>query len=218
MSNALKKINAYVKVLKKKHPGSKHSTLQKKAGAAYRAGSIPKARKKVARKAKPAKRKVSKVGARYKVYHEVKKVGRRKKRAATKRKAVKHTDKRARVRVVHKTVTRTRRVGGMGKSIMPLVAVAGLGLVAYMLLKPKTTTTAPPLATTGNPTRDAAAQNLVAYATAANLGITAIANLINSLNSMSDAAVVQAAAQPEYSINTLAAVPTGGPSIHLGTY
>ena len=216
MSNALKKVNDYIKVLKKRHPGAKHSTLQKQAGKAYRAGTIPKARKKAA--AKPRKRKVSKVGARYKVYHEVKKVGKaRKKRAARKRAAPKRTKSRARVRVVHRTVTRTRRVGGMGKSIMPLVAVAGLGLVAYMLLKPKTSgATAPPLILTGNATRDNSAQNILAYAQAASLGASAIASLINSLNSMSDAAVVQAAAQPDLSINTLLAVPTGGPSINLG--
>jgi hypothetical protein len=37
---ALRKINAEVKRLKKKHPNSKHSTLQKQAGKAYRAGKL----------------------------------------------------------------------------------------------------------------------------------------------------------------------------------
>lgn len=218
MSNALKKVNAYVKVLKKRHPGAKHSTLQKQAGKAYREGTIPKARKKPAKRKtrRKAARKVSKVGAHYKVYHEVKKVGKRRKRA-THRKRAKTTRKKARVRVVHKTVTRTRRVGGMGKSVAPLLALAAVGIGAYLLLKPKTTTsTAPALVLTGNPTRDSSAQSLLQYAQAASLGATAIATLINSLNNMNDAAVVQAAQQPSYSINTLLAVPTGGPSINLG--
>jgi hypothetical protein len=215
---ALAKIRKRTKQLQKKHPGKKYATLRTQAKNEYNAGTIPKARKKPAKsksKRKPAKQKVSKVGSHYKVYHEVKKVGKRKKRATRKRAAPKRTKSRARVRVVHRTVTRTRRVGGMGKSIMPLLAVAALGVGAYLLLKPKTTA-APPLVPTGNTTRDTSAQNILAYAQAAGLGIAAITNLINSLNNMSDAAVVQAAARPDLSINTLAAVPTGGPSINLG--
>ncbi len=40
MSNALAKINARVKVLAKKHPKSKRTTLQKQAGREYRAGKL----------------------------------------------------------------------------------------------------------------------------------------------------------------------------------
>jgi hypothetical protein len=40
MSSALQKINARVKVLKKKHPNSKHTTLQKQAGKEYKAGKL----------------------------------------------------------------------------------------------------------------------------------------------------------------------------------
>jgi hypothetical protein len=43
---ALRKINAEVKRLKKKHPGTRHVTLQKQAGKAYRAGKLGGVKKK----------------------------------------------------------------------------------------------------------------------------------------------------------------------------
>lgn len=46
MSNALAKINARVKVLAKKHPKSKRTTLQKQAGREYRAGKLGRVKKK----------------------------------------------------------------------------------------------------------------------------------------------------------------------------
>ncbi len=46
MSAALKKINARVKQLQKKHPKSKRVTLQKQAGKEYRAGKLKPHRKK----------------------------------------------------------------------------------------------------------------------------------------------------------------------------
>jgi hypothetical protein len=39
-ANALKKINAEIKKLKKKHPNSSHRALQKQASAKYRAGKL----------------------------------------------------------------------------------------------------------------------------------------------------------------------------------
>jgi len=222
MSAALKKINARVKQLQKKHPGAKRVTLQKQAGKEYRAGKLKVHRKKAKPAPKRKARRASGVGSKYKVYHEVKKVGkvRRKRKAKRRSKAKVKTVTRVRTRTVYK---RSRSVGRSGmSSIMPIIAVAGLGLIAYMLLKPKTQVTVPgvqtPLVLTGNPTRDTSAQNVLAYAQAAGIGLTGIAALIKSLNSMSDSAVVDVAqqAQSGTSINTLLALPTGGPSINLG--
>lgn len=221
MSAALKKINARVKQLQKKHPKSKRVTLQKQAGREYKAGKLKTHRKKAKPAPKRRARKASGVGSKYKVYHEVKKVGKaRKKRTARRSKPKVRTVTRVRTRTVYK---RRASVGRSGmSSIMPVVAIAGLGLIAYMLLKPKTQVTVPgvstPLVLTGNPTRDNSAQNVLAYAQAAGIGLSAITALINSLNSMSDSAVVDVAqqAQSGTSINTLLALPTGGPSINLG--
>lgn len=215
---ALTKIRVRTKQLQKKHPGKKYRTLQKQAASEYKAGKIPKARKKpVKRKAVKRKATRRKVGSKYKVYHEVKKVGTvKRKRARAKRRAAPKARK-ARTRTVRKTVYKTRRVGSTGMSkLMPVLAIGALAVGAYLLLRPKTTTTVPPLVTTGNVSRDNSAQNLLAYATAAGMGISAITQLINALNNSSDSTVVQAAASPEYGINTLLALPTGGPSIHLG--
>jgi hypothetical protein len=54
-ATALKKINARVKALAKKYPGKKRVTLQKQAGAEYRAGKlggVKKSRKKTVRRIK----------------------------------------------------------------------------------------------------------------------------------------------------------------------
>jgi hypothetical protein len=50
MSTALKKINARVKELKKKHPGSSHHTLQKQAGKEYKAGKLGRTKKHATKK------------------------------------------------------------------------------------------------------------------------------------------------------------------------
>jgi hypothetical protein len=78
---------------------------------------------------------------------------------------------------------------------MPVVLIGGLGLLAYALLR-KPTQPAPALppsglATTGNQYRDATAQRILAYATAAGLAADAIAKLIQSLNHASDTEVNQ---------------------------
>ena len=64
----LKKMHTIAKAYKKKHPNAKYSTALKEAGKKIRGGKVSghKAGKKSARK---------RVGAHYKVYHEVRKVG-----------------------------------------------------------------------------------------------------------------------------------------------
>ena len=222
MNTALKKINARVKVLQKKHPGKKRVTLQKQAGKEYRAGKLKPHRKKTATvKKKKRRAKPRSLGTKYKVSHRVKKVGKTKRKRTRKAAPKVWTVTRRRTRVV----VRRRRVGGMGKgTLMTVVAVAAVVGIGYLLLKKSTppTVTVPgvnaSLNLTGNAVRDTAAQNLLAYAQAANLGASALASLINSINSMGDATVVssQEQVQSGMNINTLLALPTGGPSINLG--
>jgi hypothetical protein len=222
-TTALTKIRIRTKQLQKKHPSKKYRTLQKQAAGEYRAGSIPKARKKSApkKKARSKRRKVgsvAKLGTRYKVYHEVKKVGKRKRKRSTagkpaKRKVVTRT----------RTVTKYRRVGKAGMSTATKIAI-GVGLVAaaYLLLKKPSAVSVPgvpvALVQTGNTARDTYASSLLQYAQAGGAGITALTNLINSLNGMNDAAVVSnyQMVQQGGDINTLLALPTGGPSINIG--
>lgn len=189
MANALKKINARVKVLAKKHPNAKRTTLQKQAGREYKAGKLKAKRKpaakKVARKKVVKRRRVASVGA---VVRRVAAV--RKRKAPRKRASVKK-----------KTVTRKRaRVSGSGKSIMPALLLGGLGLAAvYMLTRRnQPSTTYQP---TGNYTRDNAASNILAYATAAGLTIAAITKLIQALNTSSDAQVTAANQNPQAYVN-----------------
>lgn len=180
---ALTKIRTRTKQLQKKHPNAKFRTLQKQAAREYNAGTIPKKR------AKKAKRKVS--GKRkYKVTHRVKKVG------AVKRHRAKRTTPRKtkRVRTVTRTKTVYRRVGA-AKSNMPLI-IGGLalaGIAAYLLLKKPALPI--PLAVSTNPATAAAQNNILQYAQALGLGVTALTALINALNSSSDAAVQAASAQ-----------------------
>jgi hypothetical protein len=209
--------------LQKKHPGKKYRTLQKQAASEYRAGSIPKPRKKAAPKAKKKKRSkvggVAKLGTRYKVYHEVKKVGKRKRKRSTARKTAKR-----KIVTRTRTVTKYRRVGKAGMSTTTkLLIVGGLAVGAYLLLrqsKPGITVpgVSPILTQTGNTARDMSAANLLQYAQAAGAGVSALTSLINALNGMNDAAVVSnyQMVQQGGDINTLLALPTGGPSISLG--
>lgn len=222
MNAALKKINARVKQLQKKHPGSKRVTLQKQAGKEYRAGKLKAVRKKSApRKKRRVSGKVAGIGTRYKV---AKRVGTKKPMRTAKRRASK-----PKVRVVTRIRTRTvvkrrsvGRTGGM-KSIIPIVAIVGIGIAAYLLLRPKSSTVvvpgvALPLALTGNAQRDTASQNILSYAQAAGTTASALASLISALNGMNDASVVDVAQKQQsgMDINTLLALPQGGPSIHLG--
>lgn len=189
MANALKKIVARVKVLRKKHPNAKYKTLQKQAGREFKAGKLKARRKpaakKVTRKRTVKRKRISSVGA---VASRVAAVRKRKaprKRAATKKKT---------------SPRRRARVSGSGKSIMPALLLGGLGLAAvYMLTRrnQQPTTYVP----TGNYTRDNAASNILAYATAAGLTIAAITKLIQALNSSSDSQVTAANQNPQSYIN-----------------
>jgi hypothetical protein len=221
MANALKAINRRVNELAKRHPKSKRTTLQKQAGREWKAGKLKKkaAPKKAAPK-KAARRKVA--GKRkYKVTHRVAKVGKvagpkRRRRSSPRKKAV---------RVVHRTrtVTRYKTVRGPGISTNKMLLLGGLvvgGVLLYNYLQDKQPATGATVYLTGNPARDNAAQNLVAYAQAANLGISAITNLINSINSWGDSSVISASTQVQSGgthISDIAVLPpSGGPSIHLG--
>ncbi len=216
-TTALKKINAETKRLKKRHPGKKYATLRKEAAAKYNAGKLKPKRHKPAKK-KKARRKAAVSGKRkYAVTHRVKKVGTRKK--ARKRIAAKRPAARVRTRTVTKTVY--RRVGASGgnsmKMLVPILAIAGIGLAAYFLLKKPATNTLPALTSTANPARNQSATSILQYAQAAGASLAGLAALINALNGMSDSAVVDASQQVRsgMDINTALAIPTGGPSINL---
>lgn len=59
MANALQKINKRVKHLQRLHPGKKRVTLQKQAGAEYRAGKLGRVKKKSVHKKKTHHKKKS---------------------------------------------------------------------------------------------------------------------------------------------------------------
>lgn len=184
-ATALKKINARVKVLAKKHPGKKRTTLQKQAGKEYREGKLKKrapAKRKATHKRKKAVVKRVKAAPRKRV---------RKSRPVAKRKVYKAKV----VKVKAYKGKRYKRVSGIGKlsSLVPIVAVAGLGLVAYYLYTKSTT---PTLNTTTNPYRAQAQTSILQWAALAGMTATAIANLINSINASDDNTVIQAAADP----------------------
>lgn len=186
MSNALKKINARVKVLQKKHPKSKRSTLQKQAGREWRAGKLKKG-----------------VGAVRKQHHVKKKAVAKKRRRTAKPKVVTRTrtvikvvrPKRRRAAHHKKRTTTRRRVSGVGKTsiLLPIVGVAAVGLLAYyMMSKP----TYPAFAPTSNPYRVQAQNNVLQWATAAGLAASTITSIINSLNNSDDSTVIAAGSDP----------------------
>jgi len=185
MSNALKKINARVKVLQKKHPKSKRTTLQKQAGREWRAGKLKGA-----------------VGAVRKKHHVKKKTVAKKRRRTAKPKVVTRTRTIVKVvrakrrRATHKKrTTARRRVSGVGKTsiLLPIVGVAAVGLLAYyMMSRP----TIPPFAPTNNPYRVQAQNSILQWATAAGLAASTITSIINSLNSSDDSTVIAAGSNP----------------------
>jgi hypothetical protein len=208
-ANALKKINARAKALKKKHPGKKYKTLQKQAGAEYKAGKLkskrPAKRKPAKRAARrgPAKRRKARrrVGKPNTVVYSLGKLVRRR-RKSPKRK--------------QKTKRRVgRRVSG-NSSMMPVILI-GLAAAAYFLLKPAAV---PVLYQSSNVARNNATNNIMNYATAAGLTAQAIAALINSLNSSSDSDVINAGNNPASAVQQVTAsmptanvqAPTGGPA------
>lgn len=181
LGNALRKINAEARRLRKKHPGAKYSTLQKQAGKAYKAGKLKnKKRRKVGKVAKVAK------------------VGKVRKRKATRRKAAKP---RVVVRTRTRTVTKVRRVGKASTmdKLLPVLAIAGIGLLAYKLISDRPAANSQQYMPTGNYQRDNSAANILAWATAGGIAINAIANLIQMLNSKSDNEVVNASQQVQNS-------------------
>lgn len=189
-ANALKKINARVKVLQKKHPNAKRKTLQKQAGREYKAGKLKVKRKPVAKK-KPVKRKAVKRSiARIAKPATLGKLYKRRKRATRAKKVVR------------------RRVNGkVGKSsmLLPVVALGGLAVLAYFMLKPATNTQVPALYQSQNVQRNQSASNILAYASAGALTISAIAKLIEALNSSDDKTVVAAGQNPAAYVNQLQA-------------
>lgn len=118
MNAGLKKVQARAKQLKKLHPGKKFKTLQKQASREYKSGSIPKKRKKIARrKSKPVKRR--RVAA---VHHVKVTPVRKRKRSRTRE----HTARKTR-----------RRVGvarGGNKWLLPAIVI-GAGLLLLMGMK-----------------------------------------------------------------------------------
>ena len=194
LSTALKKINARAKQLKKKHPNAKYKTLQKQAGKEFKAGKLKAKRKPAKRKSVNRKRTVGAI---------------RKRKTSVPRKRTKRLGAKARARVITRVITKVRyrtrakkqtkrrRIGAAGsKSMVPLLiggaVVLGLG---YMLLKKSTGT--PTLIQTGNQQRNSSANNVLAYATAVGLGISAIAKLIDALNNSGDTAVITAGQNPQ---------------------
>lgn len=189
-ASALKKINARVKKLAKKYPGKKRTTLQKQAGAEYRAGKLK------------AKRPRKKVKAK-KVSHRKKRRVARVAKVGTHRAPVKRTRRRkakrtksAKVRI--RTVTRTVRIGSRKKSMLPVIlGVAALGLGAMLLMKKS----APAVLQTQNPIRNQQTNSIIQYATAAGVVGDALTKLINAINASNDT-----------SINTLATQAAQTPS------
>ncbi len=174
---ALKKITDRVKALRKKHPKAKYKSLQQQAGKEYKAGKLKNkaARKKVsgvkktARKKAASKKTARKRAPRVKVITRQITIGtikRKRRKAAPKRKAA-----------------RRRKVGGLGNSTLPIIlGIGALAAVAYFALKPATPTAQLAYNPTGNQTTDNKAAEIMAWASAAGLGITAITSLINALN------------------------------------
>ncbi len=186
--NALKKISQRTKQLQKRNPKKKYRTLQRQAAKEYKAGKLKTPKRKPAKK-KPVKRKAAK------------KIAPRKKVVRRKRAIVKTTKRRVvrakRVKVKAYKATRYKRVSGMGK-MMPLLAVAALGVGAYLLLKrPAPVASNYGYMPTGNPTRDANANAVLTWATAASLGAAAISKILQALNSKSDTQVQSAAQSPD---------------------
>ena len=194
MNAALKKIQARVKKLRKKHPGAKFRTLQKQAGAEYRAGKLKTRKKRSAPKRRKAvRRRVSAVGT---VKRRRKRISRHNPKTVTIIKyrtvgRVKPAKKRRRRYVKAKRIVHCRRVGGMSKGTKNALMVGGALVLGYLLIK-SMSPAYPPITLT-NPASVSSANSLVSAAQAAGYSATAIANLIKTINSSSDQQVQTAA-------------------------
>jgi hypothetical protein len=196
MNAALKKIQARVKKLRKKHPGAKFRTLQKQAGAEYRAGKLKTKRKRSAPKKKSVKRRrVSAVGA----VHHKRRTTKRKRRNSKSVTIIKYRTlgrvkpvKRRRKRYVKaKRIVHCRRVGGMSKGTKNVLLIGGALALGYLLVK--SMSPAYPPVTLTNPASVSSANSLISAAQAAGYSATAIANLIKTINSSTDSQVQTAA-------------------------
>lgn len=188
MHTALKKIQARVKVLRKKHPGKKFKTLQKQAGKEYREGKL---KKKHSRKHK-------KVGSTLLLERgETKRTRPRKvyKVSRTKKGRYKGTRKvgAVRVRTVRKTVYRRVGAADTTKTLLTVALVAGAGFLLYQYIKGQQTPMSTQYIPTGNYQRDSSAQSILTWAAAAGLTVNAIAALITALNTKPTSDVVNAA-------------------------
>lgn len=177
-ATALKKINARVKQLKKRHPNAKRSTLQKQAGKEFKAGKLKKKKKAAPRKKVVHHRKKRRVVA--------KKVHRRRKAVVHHRKRRRSVTGIKRRRVVHHVIRKRRRVSGMGKS-GKLLLIGAVAVGAYLLLRPKAPQTV--YIPTGSTYRDSSAQNIIAIAQAAGIVGAQLTKLIQQINSATDSQV-----------------------------
>lgn len=184
-----------------KSKARKKRKAHKPVRRAKRKKPVKRRKKSVARKraAKPVTRKRKRTVAR-------KKTPAKRRKRAQGRKLVKQVEKRSvervmagrkrskrrkrRVRMAGR-VSRRRTVGKSGSSGLLIGLAIGAGAL-YLLSQRSGPTTPinysnlPPLTQTGNYTRDTQSQQIVNYALAAGLAISAITSLINSLNTSSD--------------------------------
>ena len=222
-STALKKINARVKVLQKKHPKSKRVTLQKQAGKEYKAGKLKahkkRGPKKVARKKAVTRRKkpaVKSAGFFLLVKSAPRKRARRVKKTAVRARRLPVTTPRAKrkykarkTRVKSYTGARYRRVTGTrSNSLVPLM-IGGIVLLGavYFLLKPKP----PAVVLTTNATRNAAGNNLLLYLTGAGLALNLITKIMDQFNSSDDNTAISLANNPAATVAALS-----GPTADTG--
>lgn len=181
--NALKKITAEAKRIRKKHPRTSWKSAIKEAGRKYRTGKISSPRP------KPAK--VAKVGAK-KRKRAVKKKAAPRRRKKTTAVAVTKTVVRYRTRVGKVSRPRRHRMAGSGggmKKIMPFVLLGGAALILWYVMRPKQPQLpagAPPLVQTTNQVRNQQTNQILQYALAGGLALDAITKLINALNNRSD--------------------------------
>lgn len=181
MANALKKIQARVKKLRKRYPKKKYSSLMKQAGKEYKAGKLKPRKKSAPKRKKPVRRKA---------VHRKKPVARKK--AVRRRKATKPRVLRRKTVVVYRSKKRKSRrrvsgIGAVGNKIMKVLPLVALGVGAYLLLKPKAAPAA--IVQTTNPVRNQTASDVLLYAQAAGMTAAAIAKLIDAINSSNDSQV-----------------------------
>lgn len=160
-------------------PKKRRSPVRRRARKRRVSGSV---------KRKPAKRRKRRTGR--KVVKQVERRSVERVMTGKRRRRRKRTVARRRV-VMAGSRPRRRSVGGDGSSNKLLIGL-GLGALAVYFLTKKSTTTPvqyqnlPAVTQTSNATRNSQSQDIVNYAMAAGLAATAIAKLIDSLNSSSD--------------------------------